>query len=276
MQRLEINRIRIVPPAGQMRVDTRKQIGVASLRRDIVEARRQEDDRRLVQLVPVGVARRKKAVGHHRIGRARRHGRIALVQRRHRYGLVVQVATRHQLGEEGLLDPALQNGDAPAGKIGERLHLEAGRAVNLGPAAGDRNAVEIVALGTLAGKGHIGHQIELPLLQLLEAARPLTPDIVQLPAFVTRHRIQQLDEQAGRPAVCVGVDLGCILVEPHLDDPSSGRFSLAVAPLPRCGGQGKQHGQCRNRQQETVGGFQDHYLFFNRSPSQYSLISWPG
>jgi len=130
------------------------------------------------------------------------------------------VAASHQLGQKGLLNASLQNGDTHASQVFERLDIQVGLGIHLRPAVGHRHLVKIKTLGALGGKGHIGHQVELPLLQLFEAACPLAGDVAHLPVLGTRHLIQQLDEQAGRPAFCIGINFGGVFVETYRYDPS--------------------------------------------------------
>jgi hypothetical protein len=102
--------------------------------------------------------------------------------------------------------------------------------------------MEVETLRTLAGKGHVRHQIEFSTLQPVETLGPLTGLIAQAPALGARHGLQEFDEESGRAAVGVGVDLGCILIETDPHQPMIAAVESGRRPVPGETGR-RQHGQ---------------------------------
>ena len=222
VQGVEIERRCIAPPLGQMDVNAVQQVCIAPFAGGEIQAGGQKHDRRFLQAVLAAVARGEETVGHHSVRLAGDHRRIALIQRIYANRLVRMVAAGHQLGEKFFLNASLQNGDALAGEVGQGVQLEVGTAVDLRPTAGDRDLMKVETLLPLAGKGHVRHQVEPSLLQLLQTVGPLAGNVAQRPVFGAGDFIEQFDEQTGRAVVCAGVDFGRVLVKSDGDNPPLG------------------------------------------------------
>lgn len=113
--------------------------------------------------------------------------------------------------------PPSRKGDALSRQVREGRYLEPRAAVDLRPAAGDRYRVKVETLIALGGKGDVGQQIELSLLQPIETIPPPARHKTKLPALDARDFVQQFDEQTRRTAIPGCIDLRRVFVQPDHD-----------------------------------------------------------
>ncbi|HOO21654.1 MAG TPA: hypothetical protein PL011_09740 [Kiritimatiellia bacterium] len=112
-----------------------------------------------------------------------------------------------------VLDGAVQDGDAGLLEIHEGADAAAAPGEDLQPAGQGGFPVEGELFFAFGGDGHIGHEVDLPRGEAVEAFGPGAPDILDRPVFLLGDLVEQIHEDAGGPAVFGPADLGEILVQ---------------------------------------------------------------
>lgn len=112
-----------------------------------------------------------------------------------------------------LLDRAGQQRDPQPSQLLERIQPGVGQAIDLAPGLDDRHFMEIQVGAPCTTGRHIGHQIQLALLQALEALLPLAVDPVNVPVGALGNRFEQDRKKTSRATGRVTINLGFILVQ---------------------------------------------------------------
>lgn len=126
-----------------------------------------------------------------------------------------QAKAVHQVLECGALDRSLEHGHPLAAQIEHRLDRTAAPPVDLGPAVEHRRCVKVVQALALRIAGDVGHQVNLPRHQGVQAILPTAGDILQRPSLARGHQLQQIHKDACRLAARIHENLGLVGVHAH-------------------------------------------------------------
>ena len=140
--------------------------------------------------------------------------------------LYPQVKAVCQIAQIILLNGTLQYGHPFAAEIQQAAQMHIAGFVNLRPAEQYRYRVKLETLTACAGKGHIGHQIQLPCIQQRQALVPLAGYHFQRPAFGIGNGPQDIQEDTAGDASIVQQNLGWVVVDPHFKHLRRGKHRL--------------------------------------------------
>ena len=213
----EIDRRRFALPGLQVLVDRCQQFGVATLAGREEQPRGLEHERRFLQAVGAGVAVTEMVIGRDRVKLPALDPGKALVQRRHRHQFGPQTKAVQHGAQVFLLHRAVEHRHASALQVGHRHDADALVPVQLRPAVQGRHLMEVEQAGAGLVVSHVGHQVDAPFLQRIQAVLPGTGDRDDGPAFTPGDLVDQVAEDARELAVRVRKNLGFVLVHPDAD-----------------------------------------------------------
>ncbi len=208
-------RVALQLPFIQGAVNGTEQVGMAAFGRGVKQLRRLKHNGRGHQSVGGGVQVAKKPVGGHRIQVAVGGALKAALKRVHRH----QHRSHPKAGQHGLkragLHRAGHHPNALGVEVGDGLNGHPFAFVDLRPAQQRRCAVKVKHLRTLLGQSHVGHQVNLAVLQRLQTGLPLAAHGLQLPALALGDGQQHVTQNAAGLPVAAKKDFGRVLVHPH-------------------------------------------------------------
>lgn len=112
------------------------------------------------------------------------------------------------------LDRPLQKRDTPPDQVGGRVHVHILAAIELRPAVWSRQGVKVESSIALIAYGHIWHQVDVAAGGSLKAIGPGAFLERQVPLFLRRDALDELDKDARRATTGIAEYFRVVLVEP--------------------------------------------------------------